>query len=147
MSLLNPDTLRETFHDAHFHAEHRLITWFPTGVLDDARADRVVEFLENAEKLEGKPFHRYTDMTGYTRIQLGLDHIVRLARRRRRYTGPAVRSAFYAVRLLSLTIARMYEELMVGSKIQICTFADRALAANWLGVPEAVLKPPREKGE
>jgi hypothetical protein len=103
----------------------------------------VVEFLESAEKLEGKPFDRYTDMTGYNRIEIGLDHIVRLARRRNNYKGPSVRSAFHAVRLLSLTIARMYEELMCGSRIQVCTFRDRSAAADWLGVPVAVLQPPK----
>ena len=142
MSMLDPDNL---FPGARFHADHRLMTWFPTGVLTDEAAERTVDFLAQAEKCEGKPFHRYTDMTGYTQIALGLDHIVRLARRRRRYSGRSVKSAFYASRLISLTIANMYEELMIGSKIQICTFRDRALAAEWLGVPLSVLKPPAAK--
>jgi len=145
MSMLDPDNLSKAFPDARFHADHRLMTWFPTGVLTDKEADRVVDFLEDAEKFEGKPFYRYTDMTGYTQIALGLDHVVQLARRRRRYAGPSIRSAFYASRLISLTIANMYEELMIGSKIQVCTFRDRALAAEWLGVPQSVLKQPTSK--
>jgi hypothetical protein len=40
-----------------------LVTWFPEGVLDNDRADRAVEFLETQEKIEGKPFYRYIDMT------------------------------------------------------------------------------------
>ena len=85
-------------------------------------------------------------MSGYTQIDIGLDHIIRLARRRRKdYRGAPVRSAFYAVRLLSVGIARMYEELMCGSKIQVCTFRDRSEAASWLGVPGEILVPPKSK--
>ena len=146
MSILSSSSLREKFPHAAFHPEYRLITWFPDGVLTNERADQMVEFLESAEKHEGKPFNRYTDMTGYTRIDLGLDHIIRLARRRRKdYTGGPVRSAFYAVRLLSVGIARMYEELMCGSKIQVCTFRDRTEAATWLGVSGELLIPPKSK--
>lgn len=144
MSILTSNALQERIPGSVFHPEHRLITWFPEGVLTNERADELVEFLELAEKHEGKPFNRYTDMTGYTRIDLGLDHIIRLARRRRKeYKGAPVRSAFYAVRLLSVGIARMYEELMCGSKIQVCTFRDRSEAATWLGVPGKLLHPPK----
>jgi hypothetical protein len=136
--------LRELFPHASFHAKWRLVTWFPEGVVDNEQADRMVEFLESQEKIGGKPFYRYMDMTGYSRMQIGFDHVVRIARRRRRYAGPPVKSAFYAVRLLSLTIARMYEELMEGSKVEVCTFRDRAAAAEWLGVPEDILHPVRK---
>jgi hypothetical protein len=143
MSIFSPENLQEKFPHACFHREYRLITWCPSGNLTNERADQVVDFLEHAETIEDKPFNRYTDMTGYKRIELGLDHIVRLARRRRAYKGVPVRSAFYAVRLLSLTIANMYEELMCGSKIQVCTFRDRTAAAEWLGVPATVLEPQK----
>jgi hypothetical protein len=145
MSLLDPDNFSKAFPNAQLHADHRLMTWFPSGVLTDEEADRVVDFLEEAEKVEGKRFHRYTDMTGYSQIELGLDHIVRLARRRRRYAGPPIRSAFYVSRSLSQNIANLYEELMSGSNIQVCTFRDRALAAEWLGVPQSLLKQPSAK--
>ena len=139
--MFDAESLSERFPFAKYHAEWKLVTWFPTGEMDNDGADRIVEFLETQEKIEGVVFDRYTDMTGIKRIQLGLDHVVRLARRRKRgYKGPPVKSAFYAMRLISLSIARMYEELMVGSDIRICTFRDRAVAAKWLGVPEAILK-------
>jgi len=143
MSIFSPENLHEKFPHAYFHREYRLITWYPSGHLTNDRADQVIDFLEHAETIEDKPFNRYTDMTGYSRIELGLDHIVRLARRRRGYKGVPVRSAFYAVRLLSLTIANMYEELMCGSRIQVCTFRDRIAAAEWLGVPSTLLQPQK----
>jgi hypothetical protein len=133
------------FPHAAFHPEWRLMTSFPTGPLDDETAEEFVEFIELAEKYEGKPFNRFADMSGHTRIQIGLGQVVRLARRRRRYKGPPVKSAFFAVRLISITIAHMYAELMEGSKIQVCIFRDRSDAAAWLGVPRSVLLPPKAK--
>lgn len=139
----NAVQLAEKFPYARYHAAWKLITCHPTGVLDDERADRMIEYLETEAEVDGAAFHRFTDLFGYERIQIGLDHIVRLARRRKQgYKGPPVKSAFYAVRLIGLSTARMYEELMHGSRIEVCTFRDRA-AADWLGLPVAGLQPPR----
>ena len=135
--------LAAKFPYAQFHPEAHLLTWFPTGVLDNERADRVIEFLEVQES-EGEPFHRYTDLSGYTRIQIELDHVVRLARRRRRgYQGIPIKSAFFAVRLISVSIAKMYEELMQESLIEVRTFREREAAAEWLGVPGKLLARPK----
>jgi hypothetical protein len=136
--------LTEHFPYAQFHPDWHLVTWYPTGVLDNERSDKLIDFLELAEKAGGEPFNRYTDMCGYSRVQIDLDHIVRLARRRRRYRGPKVKSALSAVRLISLTIARMYQELMAETRIEVCIFRDRAAAAKWLDVPEWVLLRPKE---
>ena len=145
-TMMNSHLLNERFPYARYHEDLHLVTWFPTGILDNERADRIVEFLESEEEIAGEPFHRYMDMSGYERIQIGLDHVVRLAKRRKKgYNGPPVKSAFYAVRLISLSIARMYEELMIGSQIQVCTFRDRAAAAKWLAVPLDILQPPESK--
>ena len=137
--------LAKRFPHACYRADWRLVTWFPQGVLDDERADRIVEFVELAEKSEGQSFDRFTDMSGYERIQISLDHVVRIARRRRTYKGPPVKSAFYAVRLISISVARMYQELMNGSHIEVGVFRERAVAAEWLSVPVTVLQPPKIK--
>lgn len=140
--MLSIASLTEVFPGARFHADWQLVTWFPQGVLDNERADKTVEFLEANEVGDGVPFHRFTDMSGYRRILLGFEHVVRLARRRREgYKGPPVRSALLAERPISVSIARMYEELMLGSNIQVCTFRSRETAAEWLGVPESILQP------
>ena len=142
--MLDSAKLTELFPHARFHADWQLVTWHPLGVLTEEQADRMVEFLETQEPIAGHPFNRFTDMSGYTRIQMSLDHVVRLARRRQQaYRGAPVKSAFYAVRIISLTIARMYEELMRGSWIEVRTFQNCAAAAKWLGVPPAILQPPK----
>lgn len=143
---MNAKALAEKFPYARFHPEAHLFAWFPTGILDNERADQVFDFIEEQEAESREPFHRFTDMSGYTRIQIGLDHVVRLARRRKRsYKGLPIKSAFFAVRLISVSIARMYEELMEGSLIEVRTFRSRADAAVWLGVPEALLYEKEQK--
>lgn len=134
--------ISEFFPYARFHADCRLITWHPTGILDNERADRIVSFLEHEEAPGAAAFNRFTDMNGYSRIKIGLDHIVRIARRRRSYAGPPVKSAFFATRTVSSLVARMYEELMDGSPIEVCTFRELAAAADWLGVPVETLHAP-----
>lgn len=129
--------------DVFFFPQFRLMAWHPGGVLDDARADSIVDFLESHEKYEGSCFNRYINMTGLTRIQIGLDHVVRLARRRRAlYRGQKVRSAVYAVRLIGVHVARMYEELMEGSRIEARAFRELSVVADWLEVPIEVLQTP-----
>jgi hypothetical protein len=135
--------LLEHFPRSRYHTDWHLMAWHPEGVLDDAYADRVVEFLEAEEAKVVTPFDRYTDMTGFTRIQLSLDHVFTLSKRRTRgYKGKPVKSAFFAIRLISLSIAHMYRELMEGSAIEVCVFRDREAAADWLGVPVQILQRP-----
>jgi hypothetical protein len=136
-------TLLEQFPRSRFHTDWHLMAWYPEGTLDDDHADRVVEFLEAEEEEVVTPFDRYTDMTGFTRIELNLDHVFTLSKRRKRgYKGKPVKSAFYAIRLISLSIAQMYRELMEGSAIEVCVFRDREAAADWLGVPIPILNRP-----
>ena len=118
-----------------YHADCKLVTWTPLGTLDDELADRIVDFMESEEKIVGEPFDRFTDLSRLNRMNLSLDHVFELAKRRKKgYHGPKVKSAFYAVRLISITIARMYQELMQESEIEVGVFRDRATAAEWLGV-------------
>jgi hypothetical protein len=134
------------FPKARFYPDLSLMCWFPTGILDDAGADRVLEFIETQEKNREMGFNRYLDMSGYDRIQISLDHVVRLARRRwAKFQGPPVRTAFFATRLIGLTIAKMYEELMEGSGIHVCTCGTRRAAAEWLDVTEEILVPPKDQ--
>jgi hypothetical protein len=141
------DTLLKAFPRSRYHQDFRLLSWQPEGVLDDERADRVVEFLEFEEAKGAAPFHRYTDLSKLSHIQLSLDHVFTMARRRTKsYRGSAVKSAFFAVRLIGLTIAKMYQELMQDAPIEVCVFRDREAAANWLGVPVGILTAPPVSG-
>ena len=65
-------TLITRFPHACIHADERLLTWHPVGVFDEKTADQILEYLELAERFEGEPFHRYTDLTRISEIQIGL---------------------------------------------------------------------------
>ena len=134
--------LATRFPQAVFYPDWSLLAWHPTGLFVEATADRMMDFIEVSEKVQGAPFHRYANMTGLSGIRVGLSHVVRLARRRHSYRGPAVKSALYTMGGVSLTIAHMYAELMKDSRIKVSTFRSRAAAAAWLGVPQKILLPP-----
>jgi hypothetical protein len=137
-------SLTTRFTNAQFHADEHLLTWHPAGVFDEITASHVLEFLELAEKFEGEPFDRYTDVTHVSEHRIGLDFVVRLARQRCGYKGPPVKSAIRASTLESLAIAHMYAELLLGSRIQVRVFRTRASAADWLDVPKKLLLPPSD---
>ena len=126
-----------------FHPEAHLVTWHPTGVFDDALADRVVEFLESEERLDGQAFHRFTDFNGLTEIRLTCGHVFQVAARRRASYGgrERVKSAFFCECDVSLGIVHTYEILMEGGPIKVHAFGTRRGAAEWLGVPIHLLQP------
>ena len=49
--MITTSELTERFPFARFHPEWRLMTWHPTGVLDDKSADLVLEFMELASRM------------------------------------------------------------------------------------------------
>ena len=51
-----------------------------------------------------------------------------------------VKSTLFSDYWISFGIARLYEELMAGTPIDVRAFHDRAEAAAWLGVPVEILK-------
>ena len=136
--------LTTRFPGAVFYPDWSLLAWHPMGILDEATADRIMEYIELSEKVQGAAFYRYTDMTGFSGIRVGLSHVVRLARQRHLYRGPIVKSALYAPSMVSRTIAHMYTELMKDSRIRVSTFRSRNATAEWLGVPRKILQPPAD---
>src|SRR3954470_4591800 len=75
------------------HPEARLLTWHPTGVLNDAMADAIVDFIETKEPDEALYFNRYTDFGGLSSLHLRSGHVFRIAKRRRGVAEP-IKSAF-----------------------------------------------------
>ena len=142
MSEHPPLQILKAFPHTHFYPEARLITWHPRGILDDTLADRIVDFLESEEEGNDIPFHRYTDFSALTDIHLRIGHTFRLAERRRdRYTGKPVKSAFFCDWIIGSGIANLYEALMAGGPIQVRAFRSREAAAAWLDVPMVILLP------
>lgn len=129
-----------TFPDARYHAAERLLTWHPRGTLDDLLADQLTMVLEEEERVESTPFHRYVDLSLLTNIDLRVGHVFEIAQLRRGAAEP-VRSAFFADTAIGFGIARMYETLMEGAIIRVRAFSNCGAAAEWLGVSVELLQP------
>jgi hypothetical protein len=136
-----PEFIRKAFPRTWYHSKWRLLTWFPLGVLNEAFADQVIEFIEMEERIQEAPFDRYADLSGLTHIRIGIDHIIHTARRRRNVRQP-VKSALFADNPLSFSVAHSYELLMCDAMIEVRAFNKRTAAAEWLEVPLKTLNCP-----
>ena len=137
-----PDVIRKSFPRTWYYPKWRIVTWFPQGVLNEAFADQVINFIEMEERIQDAPFDRYTDFSGLSSIRLELPHIFRAARRRRAVRQP-VKSAFFASDLISFEVAQIYARQMARAMIEVRAFQEREAAAEWLEVPLPVLHPPK----
>src|ERR1700704_2714067 len=124
MTKLPPGFIRKGFPRTWYHPRWRLLTWYPRGVLNEAFADQVIEFIEMEEGIQKAPFDRYADLSGLTHIRIGIDHIIFSARRRRTVKQP-VKSALFADNPMSFGAARSYELLMYNAMIKVCAFKER----------------------
>jgi len=125
----------------HYHAGHRLVTWHPRGILDDALLDEIAYFTQTLEQISEGPFDRFTDLSGLEEIHLKIGHVFEIAEERKTaHAGlPQVKSAFYCDKIVGFGMARMYEALMEETSIDVRTFRVRSIAAAWLEVPPRVL--------
>ena len=136
-----PEFIRKAFPRTWFHSRWHLLTWYPRGVLNEAFADQVIEFIELEERIQEAPFDRYADLSGLTHIRIGIDHVIHTARRRRRVKQPA-KSALFADNPMTFGVARSYELLMSDAMIEVRAFTERRAAAHWLEVPLKALECP-----
>jgi hypothetical protein len=121
----------------------RLVTWHPRGIFDDQLADKIVEFIEDEERVMDEPFNRFTDLDGLSEIHLKIGQAFTIAERRRTgYRGDPVKSVFFSERVVGFGIAHMIEALMKDAQIRVRAFRSREAAADWLGVPLELLQPP-----
>ena len=130
----------ESPHRRH-DASHRLIAWQPHGVLDDKLLDETLAWILDVEK-GSQPFNRFIDFTHVTKMALQIGHLFTAARQRaEKYRGVApIKAAFYCDTLAALGTAHLYETLMKDTSIQARAFENLAEAAEWLGVPEKILR-------
>jgi len=136
-----PEFIRKAFPRTWYHPRWRLLTWFPRGVLNEAFADQVIEFIEMEERIQEAPFDRYVDLSGLTLIRIGIDHLIHTARRRRKVKQPA-KSAFFADNPMIFGVAHSYQLLMSDAMIEVRAFKERRAAAQWLEVPLKTLECP-----
>jgi hypothetical protein len=141
MTTLPPGFIRKGFPRTWFHPRWHLLTWYPRGVLNEAFADQVIEFVEMEERIQEAPFDRYADLSGLTHIRIGIDHTIHTARRRRKVKQPA-KSALFSDNPVTCGVAHSYELLMSDAMIEVRAFKERRAAAQWLEVPLKTLECP-----
>ena len=65
-------------------------------------------------------FNRFVDFSGLTEVHLRFEDVAAIARRRREhYIGERVTTVFLAVTPFTYGFARMYEQLMAGTAIEV----------------------------
>jgi hypothetical protein len=114
----------------------------PTGTMDAAMAEEIVEFVEMKEEMHGNGFNRFCDLTRLKGIELLSEDVRQLADRRRWFNPNSipVKSAFFATDPLAFGIARMYEQLLMSPRIEVSVWDKMQGAADWLGVTVDRLK-------
>ena len=122
--------------DVLFHHDLRLMVFRPTGIVTEKVVDRIVAFLEEAEKLAAKPFNRYSDLSQLKAIELDYRYVLRVALHRRSTYAkyPPVKSAFYVTGDEAAQIVEIHATVSDYSPLQVVMFRQVEAAADWLGV-------------
>jgi hypothetical protein len=118
-----------------------LMAWQPQGILDDVLLEEIGEWLCTVDQTAA-PVKRFVDLSRLESIAVRTKHVFEFARKRReQFAGiMPVRSAVFSEDWVGFGIALLYENLMSGSPVQARAFHDRAKAALWLELPDAILK-------
>jgi hypothetical protein len=136
------DFILKNFPGTRYYPKYHLITWHPMAILDEALAEKVIDFVEREEHIQDAPFDRYIDLSGCTQIRIKPHHIIDIARRRR-IVRQLVKSALFADNPIGLAIGQVYERLMGGATMMtVRAFNNPDFAAEWLEVPVQILFPP-----
>ena len=133
----------DPFTNSRFLPDHKLVTWYPSGILDLELATSTVDFLTFQEKTFDEPFNRFADWSKVSEVHLNLEDLTQLAAKRSESygDGPPVKSAFFATNFSGAVIAAMFAKLMEASPIKVRVFLKIEEAAEWLGVPVEALQP------
>jgi hypothetical protein len=127
--------------DIEFHEDIRLLIYRPKGLINEAEINRVIGVIEGIEAASQQPFNRFSDATGTHEIELNFRYVIQVSLHRRlSHKGRApVKSAILATDSTLVHYARLLALLTQGSSIKVRVFQDRKEAAQWLGVPIAIL--------
>jgi len=130
--------------DVAFDSELALLTYRPTGVLNEAAVNKIIKIIGELEAARQEPFNRFFDTLGQDEVDLNFRYIVHVSLYRRlTYAGrPPVKSAILATDSAIVHYARLHAMITQGSPINVRIFGDRDEAAQWLGVPVQSLQPP-----
>jgi hypothetical protein len=129
--------------DVEFYEDIRLIVWRPRGLVDKAAVNKIITVLGELETALKEPFNRFSDTVAADAVDLNFEYIIHVSLYRRTFYGkrPPIKSAILATDATLIHYGKVHALLTQGSPINVRVFQDRKEAAQWLGVPVAVLLP------
>ena len=127
--------------DVQFLEDIRLLIYRPTGRLDEAMVNQILNVIGDLETRRKQPFNRYFDTVAAEDVELNFRYVIHVSLyRRMTYADrPPIKSAILATDSTMLHYARLHALLTQGSPIKVRIFEDRAEAAEWLEVPVELL--------
>jgi hypothetical protein len=127
--------------DVEFYESIRLIVWRPRGLINKASVNRIITTLGELETTLKEPFNRFSDTVGTDAVDLNFEYIISVSLYRRRFYDkrPPIKSAILATDATLIHYGKVHALLTQGSPINVRVFQDRKEAAQWLGVPIAIL--------
>ena len=120
----------------------QLFVWRPRGILDQRKVDKLVAFATEHENRFGKSFNRFTDISRLDSVDLNFNYVfhVALYRRLSRRGRRIIKSAFLVPNAEVSRYIKLHALLTDYSPLKVRMFKEYAAAAEWLGVPVALLK-------
>jgi hypothetical protein len=124
-----------------FYEDIRLIVWRPRGLVNREAVNKIITVLGELETTLKEPFNRFSDTVGADAVDLNFEYIISVSLYRRRFYGkrPPIKSAILATDATLIHYGKVHALLTQGSPINVCVFQDRKEAAQWLGVPIAIV--------
>src|SRR5436190_22684218 len=127
--------------DVEFQEDVRLLVYRPRGLVNKAAVNKIISVVGEPEITSKEPFNRFSDTVRADAVDLNFEYIIHVSLYRRAFYGkrPAIKSAILATDATLIHYAKVHALLTQGSPINVCVFQDRKEAAQWLGVPIAIL--------
>ena len=127
--------------DVEFHEDVRLLVWRPRGLLNKEAVNKIITVIGELETTLKEPFNRFSDTVGADAVDLNFEYIIHVSLYRRSFYGkrPPIKSAILATDSTLIHYGKIHALLTQGSPINVRVFHDRREAAQWLGVPIAIL--------
>jgi hypothetical protein len=127
--------------DVEFHEDIRLLVYKPRGLVDKSAVNKIITVVGELETTLKEPFNRFSDTVAADAVDLNFEHIIHVSLYRRHFYGnrPPIKSAILATDATLIHYGKVHALLTQGSPINVRVFQDRKQAAQWLGVPIAIL--------
>jgi hypothetical protein len=127
--------------NVEFYEDIPLLVWRPCGLVNKEAVNKIITVIGELETVLKERFNRFSDTLRADAIDLNFEYIIHVSLYRRSFYGkrPSIKSAILASDATLIHYAKVHALLTQGSPINVRLFQNRQEAAQWLGVPMAIL--------